>query len=278
MYYFAHSGKIGDLLYGLCFCKDMADFSGDHKFNFHILTDLLYEPNAMVSDTSQAIPFLSKKDAEFLLPFLKAQPFINKVTYGSDLHEYGDNIVLVSDHANEPINTFTGDIRQWYYSNSTIVFPKEYWKPIFSVKPDYKFKDKILFTLTPRYVNCYINFNILERYKDNMVFLGTEKEYNDFCQKYFKMDYAGKFTNLLEIAQILAGAKGYMANPTGLYAVAEGLKIPRALVACDYVKVKFENGEQIISGPSNVLPLGGINKLIHTNIDLEVAIQVLSSL
>lgn len=281
MFYFAHSGKIGDLIYSLNFCKEVAENSEEKKINFHVYTNLLYQPSPIVvaHPTREYIPFLTQKDAEFIVPFLKSLSFINNVTYGNDI-SFNSAIKDISDHDGEPINTFTGDIRQWYFSNSNAIYPKEYWKPIFFVTPDYRFKDKVLFTLTSRYVNCYIDFNRLKPYKDKMVFLGIEKEYNDFCQKYFEMEFAGKFDNLLEVAQVIAGAKGYMANPTGLYAIAEGLKVPRALVACDYIKVDYggERGEEIITGPVNVLPLGGINKLIHTNFDLTIAADILTSL
>ena len=45
MYQYLHSGKIGDILYGQYFCKEYSNFWGDEKFNFHIITNVPYDPS-----------------------------------------------------------------------------------------------------------------------------------------------------------------------------------------------------------------------------------------
>ena len=108
--------------------------------------------------------------------------------------------------------------------------------------------------MSQRYNNSMIDFNQMKEYKNNLVFIGSESEYNTFSNKWFKMPFAGKFNNLLQIVEIIAGAKGYIANPTGLFAVAELLKVPRMLISSDFIQVN----KKTMLGPKNVYPLGGL--------------------
>lgn len=61
MFYFAHSGKIGDLLYSLNYCKEVAENSIEKKVNFHVLINMLYQPSPIVEPhpTQEYIPFLT---------------------------------------------------------------------------------------------------------------------------------------------------------------------------------------------------------------------------
>lgn len=268
MLQFTHFGKIGDLLYSLYFCKELSDFLKEEKFNLHVQTNVQYKPSNFVSGSVAKFPvLLNTKDFEFILPFLKSQSFINSVTASDNLPI--TEFINLDLYLNSAVNSYSEEIRGWYYICSKIMLPREFWKKLFFVEPNYKFKDKFLFTLTQRYVNCNVNWKQLEQFKDDLVFLGTEGEYNYFCQKCFKMDYAGKFDNLLEIAQILEGAGGHISNPTGLFALSEGLKVPRILVPCDYMS----DGTKIFPGPTNVTPLGGINALAHNTNGLINAIN-----
>lgn len=154
-----------------------------------------------------------------------------------------------------PLNTIGGEMRDYCYNYffDDITLPREYWKPIINIEPNYKYKDKIIFTLTERYVNLLIDFKVLEHFKNRLVFLGTDSEYNVFNQKYFKIDEKISPTNLLEVAQYLRGCRGFIGNQTGFFAVAEAMKIPRILLPCDFMM--YEGRATI--GPKNVLPLGG---------------------
>lgn len=272
---FTHFGKIGDLLYSLYFCNEFTHFIGEEKFDFFIQTNVRYTPSELVKNSiEEVIPvLLSRKSAQSLIPFLKAQPYINQVRIG-DILTNSNDIILNAYIYKDNINTFCGDCRDWYYICSNVILPREFWKPIFFVNPDYRFKDKIIFTLTQRYINCRIDYNQLKQFKDEMIFLGTEKEYQVFSRKYFKMEYAGKFNNMLEIAQVMRGAKGYISNQNGLFAIAEGLKIPRCVIAPDFLLINNEE----IRGPVNISPLGGISNVAHDTEGLLNTINVMKTI
>lgn len=247
---FSHCGLIGDMIYPLNFCIELAQARGDQKFNFHIQTNVDYKPNVMeIKSRKKKTVRLTKEEAQFIKPLLEGQPYIEKVTIGDQIPLGAINI----DCSKLKINTFGGEMRDYVYELISYILPRAFWKKVLFVKPNEKYKEKILFTLSERYVNELIEYKELEQFKDDLVFIGNQQEYDLFCQKYFKIDYAGKMNSLLEIAQLLEGAKGYVGNQTGIFSLAEQLKVPRILMSGDYVKV---NGQMNL-GPKNVLPLGG---------------------
>lgn len=65
---FNHSGKLGNILYSLHFCKELATLNGDIQFNFHIQTN--------VNELDGSLG-LNKKQVEFIKPLLEKQEYIN---------------------------------------------------------------------------------------------------------------------------------------------------------------------------------------------------------
>jgi len=129
------------------------------------------------------------------------------------------------------------------------------------VDPNPAYKDKILFSLTERYVNRGIDYMALKEFRDRLVFIGTNSEYRTFQKKYFELDRAElkPEDSLLTVAQYLAGAKGFMANQSGFFSLAELMKINRVLLPPDWIREEGSDGKlgELVSGPKNNLPLGG---------------------
>lgn len=267
---YCHFGLIGDLVYSLYFCLEATHAQDQTKFNFQIQTNVPFTPSECEQQSrSDKHVFFTKQEAEFVKPLLEAQPYINKVTIDDNVAKDAFNL---SNFRRLPLNLAAGDIREWYYQLIANVLQKEFWKQILFVNPNYKFQDKILFTLSERYVNANIDFSQLQKYKDKLVFIGSQKEYDIFCKKYTTLPFAGKFNNLLQIAEVIAGAKAHIANPTGLFAVSECLKVPRMLIGSQFIKVN----DQMMLGPKNVNCLGGIhttatnNNNFYNNLDLMI--------
>ena len=109
---------------------------------------------------------------------------------------------------------------------------------------------------TPR-VNRSLQYNrVLKEFRKDLVFIGTDGEYQTFQKNYFELDRLElkKGDSLLTVAQYLAGAKGYLSNQSGFFSLAEVMKIPRILLPPDFVR-KDDGISEI--GPKNNLPLGG---------------------
>lgn len=258
MFTFNHAGKIGDILYSLYFCIESSAQFNFSQFNYNIqinkkLSD--FGSSSMPHDFNRDYnqPILSQADAEFIRPLLESQPFINQVTV-REMPEKG--AIDLNAFRRDFINHYGCEIRDWYYTFFAHTLPREFWKKIVHVEPNRRYKDKILFTLTERYVNQFIDYRALKRFSKDLVFIGTDGEYQTFQKKYFELDRVElkKSDSLLTVAQYLMGAKGYLSNQSGFFALAEVMKIPRILLPPDYV-IK-EDGKSDI-GPKNNLPLGG---------------------
>ena len=249
---FSHAGKLGDILYSLYFCKELSFSFQYDKFNYDLLI------NKKPSDFRKEVSgenMLPRKSAEFIKPLLETLPFIQDVTIVERPNQAENNVDL-NLFRSGIINQFGCEIREWYYTFCKRTLPQEFWNPLISVKPNPKYKDKILFTLTERNVNIMVDYKQLEQFREHLVFIGTVQEYRTFQKKYFDLDRAEltEEDNMLTAARYLAGAKGYIVNPSGFFALAETMKINRILLSPDWVK--YEDGSTKF-GPRNVLPLGG---------------------
>lgn len=249
---FAHYGKIGDLLYSINFARELTQACNGDKFNFKIQTNVPFTPgkNEQQSCKGKKV-FFTVEEAQFIKPLIEAQPYINQVLIDDNVLSSQFDLSLFR---HQRINYFAGDIRDWYYQLTPNFLPRDFYSQIIFANKNTTYKDKIIITLSQRYVNQFVDYKQLEQFKDHLIFLGTQIEHKVFCQKYFKIDYTGKFNSLLQIAEVLAGAKGFISNPNGLYALAEQMKIPRILLSPDFLLVD----KQIQLGPKNNLPLGGI--------------------
>ena len=251
MLIFSHFGQLGDIIFSLWYVKEYCQ-KKNQKCIFHLQTDVkIKEPSWLDKTHFNPTSFLSRQSAEFIKPLLLKCQFIDQVVIGTNKPE---GAIDLNQFRTEAINLYSGDLRDFYYNFNDQVLPREFWKPILDVQPDKRFEGKILFTLTERYVNPGINYCKLTKYRDRIVFLGTEKEYNIFCEKEWKVNQLYTPKTLLEVAQLMKGSLGFISNQCGFFAVAEALKVPRILFPADWM---YGPTYQIISGPKNVLPIGG---------------------
>lgn len=248
---FSHFGRMGDIIYSLWYVKEYCQKT-NQKCVFHLQTDVkINQPTYIDATHMNSNILLSKSSAEFIKPFLENCQFIDHVQIGPNRPKGAINL---NQFRTESINVYSGDLRDYYYNFGEETLPRQFYNPITNVEPSPKYKDKILFTLSERYVNPGINYVKLKIFEDRLVFVGTEKEYNVFAQKDFKVKQLAKPKDLLEVAQWMKGSLGYISNQTGFFAVAEALKVPRILFPVDWM---YGPSYQVVPGPKNVLPIGG---------------------
>lgn len=263
---FSHSGGLGDILFSLCFCRELAEATGNDAFDFHIRTNV--RDAAMLGHSH---PFgsvrMTVEAAEFIRPLLESQPFIRSVSSGDHLPE--DSVDL--DRCRDlKINFSSGQIQNWYYNLCRCHLPREFWKPVLQLEPDLRFADKILFTATERYRNICLDYSQLKRFRSRLLFTGTQQEYRIFREKYFDLEYLPA-ASMLEIARAIAGAKGFIGNQSGIFSVAECLKVPRILLAPERVIFK----KQIGPGPHVNQPQGGWCEDVATSEKMVAALEEL---
>lgn len=258
-----HAGFTGDLLYCIPMLEELKEATKCEYEEFHIHTNVtsnlaFSHPNGNVRMTTKA--------AEFIKPLLEQLNLFEKVTY-DDIYP-GTSCLDLSQFINLRINFMGGNIQEWIYSMISFHLPQDFQKKRISVKPNDKFKDRILLVNTERYNNVFLDLKVLNEYKDNFVFIGLPNEYEDFKKNWFDVEYY-KISDALEFAEILAGAKGIISNQTSLYAIAELMKVPRILMSAEYINA---NGK-IMFGPTNVIPQGGWFEVATTTPKLKFAID-----
>lgn len=263
---FNHSGNLGDILFSLHFVKEFcaAKKIKHPGFNLRINQRANYSqehPNGNLLMTEKAAVFLKPLLDEIFAP----------VTVSPDLP---DNFYNLDKVRKLNINFFCGDIRTWYYNLSPEHLPQDFETPLFVPEKDERFKNKVVLIYTSRYRNVFIDYDFLKRYQEQLVFFGLPEEYESFCKNHFELEFY-RLNDAKETAGLMAGAKGIIGNPSGLYTIAECMKIPRVLLTPEYMR--YDNGA-VMGGPVNVHPRGGWFEVAQTDDKFRISVDNLMNL
>jgi hypothetical protein len=105
---------------------------------------------------------------------------------------------------------------QWLGLNPT------FSRPWITVKP--RREAAIVVHRSPRYQNMFFPWReLVAEFGSEMIMVGVPHEHEDFVEKYEHIPYRPT-ANLLEVAQLIAGAELFIGNQSCCYAIAEGLK------------------------------------------------------
>lgn len=268
---FNHSGKIGDLLYSLYFCKALAKAAGDDKFNFHIQT---YVPETLYG-RERDIPRLDDATAEFIASLLRGQKCINEVFISKDFNTKNYQKAVDLDNFRKlHINFSSGIIAEWYYNLVTFPLERHFDEPLIEVEPNNDFKGKVILTQSKKYINPFVDLSVLKEFEDKMVFIGLEDEYELIKKKYgFNIPYH-KVNSGLEIAQALKGAAISVSNQNGNYAIAQMIKSNRILIQ-DHFELVGKNHDTLEQGPTNVVSFGGWFEYANSTQKLQKVLQLI---
>lgn len=188
---YLHECELGDIILSL------ASVQADGGGNYYIQNN----PNAV----------------KMLKPLIELQPYIDKCEEYNGQHidksfvdfrkgglEYGYPLAL--NHANW-IKVKTDVSKQWLF-----------------VPKDNKFNNKIIINRTYRYCNPLFNWKqIVEKYKDLILFVGLDYEYNYFCESYGNVDRL-LIDNYLDLAIAINSSFLFIGNQSSSNCVNEGLK------------------------------------------------------
>ena len=204
-------------------------------------------------------PWTKRIEPRFHLiePLLSAQPYIEYVAVGNgkaieyDLSTFRERYVptrtLLASHADWAALKYglpaaTGD------------------KPWLTVEPSPVSRGRVVIARSPRYHNPHFSWSqILAHYGDKLLFVGIPEEHADFIQAFGAVEFAPT-SNMLEVAQLIAGSELFIGNQSSPNAIAEGLKHPRIqetnLRVPDCVFPGSENAQYVADG-AVVLPAVG---------------------
>jgi hypothetical protein len=230
--HFKHFGLIGDIIYAVPAMKALA---GDKKIHLHLQINQksLYKKSMKHANQGK---ILTEKSVEMIAPLLLAQPEFAVVDVLTDQPVDYD----LDEFRNFPFDYNTNHICRWYFHMYGIT--ADLGKPWLQVTPDPAFKNEILIARSFRYRAPGIRYDFLKSYP-NITFVGLKEEYADMKTVIPGLKYRA-VQDFLELAKIIAGCKFFIGNQSFPFAVAEGLKVPRALELC------FECPNVIPEGPN----------------------------
>ena len=187
--------------------------------------DIIYQLPTLLSYKKAILylrpsPLLSPDLAVALIPLIQAQPYIEecKLYNGERFDLPLDEFRLLSGAGQIPL-THTG-LNRWHRFYNVA-------KPwLFEIQP--RRVSKIIINRTMRYMGSLNYLSIVNKYKDDISFIGSKEEWSKFCREFGTVAYFATNT-FLEVAEIIQGAKIFIGNQSCPFAIAEGMKTPRLL-------------------------------------------------
>lgn len=174
---------------------------------------------------------LNKRMIDMMIPLLKEQPYIEDAKMHSeelihvDLNRIRETFVNMPYHA----------LQRWYhyvYPDMSCDLSKQY---IYVPDSDKNIaKEKLIVCRTERYQNQNIDYSFLKEYGNDVVFAGTDLEYNLFKLRFGLTIEHLQVNDFLELAQAIKQAKGVLSNQTQIFQLAEGMKTPRVVELCRF--------------------------------------------
>lgn len=208
-----HCGDFGDVIHMLPICQALGNV------------------NLYFQDRNSICKRILER-LHILAPLLESQSYIN----------------IAKPHEGEPIHWNAGDFRlhheltnslAWahlmhYSGNRSLppVSPNFQMPWLTGIRPDAGTRGRIIINRTTRYANRLFRWReIVQHYGARILFIGSREEHNIFCGKFGAVTYQPT-TDLLEVAQLIAGSDMFIGNQSACFAVAEALKHPRLMEVC----------------------------------------------
>ena len=244
---FSHSGKIGDLVFAIPFCRAVAASTGHDRFSLHIKTGTVVE-RVRADGFVFPMPQFDATGAELLRPLLERQPYIESVTVSGELPEGALDLDVFRTQTCLPL--WGGSIPLFYLPLAPwLVDVPDLSKPwLFGGRKVDLGGKKIALFSTERYPRSAFSFSFLEPFRDEILFLGSDAEHAAFEEAYFPV-FRRKIADFSDALDILSSVRLVVGNQTGFFAMAEALKVPRLMLVSER--------------DPNVIPCGGAFQLLH---------------
>lgn len=251
---------MGDSIYQLLFMREVSEYLNQTIEEIHIQTG---KPATFSQPHVYGNEQITEKAARYLLPLLASQMITVSIS-----DECPEGFLDLDQFRDLKLNFSSGDIREWVYNLVDFQLPMNLSRPTLKVTPDRSFSNKIILAKTSRYNNVMIDYDLLRPLEKDIVMIGLMEEWQDFCQRYFYVEFCST-NNALQAAQMIAGSRMFISNQCGLFSIAESLKTPRILLTAEYIDIERSGVRYAYPGPVNVICQGGEFAMVGTNAKLE---------
>lgn len=203
---FGHSGDIGDIIYSLPTIKAC----GGGELVLYNKPGRTYQP-------------MTYRRYLFMKDLLDPQEYIFNVRFSEK--DEGTSIDGFRDHCGLGNNN-----SEWHLSTHGLnwIYAIDKWLICDSIS-----RYPVVIAWTPRHHSFEFPWRkVVDTYKkENIGFVGYEKDWKTFCNKYGEVCYQD-IDNLKDAAEIINGSSLYVGNLTSMTAVAEGLKKKMIVEGC----------------------------------------------
>lgn len=240
---FLHKGSIGDVWASVPAMKEFYRKTGKKALLYLANgTRAVYYEGAVhptVNHEGEQV-MLNEAMINMIIPLMKEQECIydckiwNEEPIDIDLNMFRDTFV----------NMPNGCISRWqFYTWPDMACDlSKVWLTAPDSETDFA-KGKIIVTRTERYLNPQLNFFFLKKHEKDILFVGTELEYQIFKLRYQLDIQRLVVKDFLELAQALKQCKFHISNQTQAFQISQGLKIPRILELCSFAPNVIPYGE-----------------------------------
>ena len=214
-----HSGDLGDIIYSLPAIRELGGgdllLGPDNRTNMATREKMTLSRHMLIQPLLEVQPFLHAVDHELMMP--------KDVTY--DLNQMRQ---LLRSHR---LDMTPGmNLARCYLQAFGLELDNDS-KPWLTV-PSPKEVAPVVIARSPRYRDQTFRWDrVVAEYHGQCIFVGSTEEHADFTKQWGPVPYHPT-ADLLELAQVIAGARLFVGNQSLPYAIAEGLKKPAILEAC----------------------------------------------
>ena len=180
---------------------------------------------------------MNEQIANMAIPLLQSLDFVGSVNIV-------DNQDCVCDYDFDKFRQiglkYTGHISRWYF----YCFPEltcDLAEPIYIHTLPMQEKN-IVINRTTRYHGEGWDYLLFRKWQDEMTFVGLPSEYKILSAKLPKMKYK-PVSDFLELAGVIKSSNLFIGNQSMAFALAEIMKVPRALELCQYANNVIPTGD-----------------------------------
>lgn len=252
----AHGGHSGDIIYLLPFAKYL---SSHYKVNliYHVISN---RPTTFTSGINHpnGLKFnMNENSFNFIKPLLEYQSYIKDVRFTllEDLPIDCFKIDYYRDVTGLKLDA--GNMQSW--ARKFYGYPFNTEAPWLET-PKVKKSNTIICNFSRRYRNKTINYNFLDY--SNVGFIGLKDEYEHFRNKYKLLNLQKlECSDALEMAIMIKSAKFFLGNQSFAFAIAESIKINRALEVCEITPNVIPSGH----GANEYMNGHALKRILHLN-------------
>ena len=221
-----HSGRLGDIVYALPLVKTISETFGI-PVNFYILNDQVIDVKKSVFHPGMGLK-VSQALFDYIEPLISNQTYIKQVIYCATSDLPNDCIDLDSFNS-MGMNLMASGNQVWYRKAFGIPVPIE--KPWLELRdtPENTPMFDVIVNKSTRFFNQRINYEFLNEF-DNIGFVGLDVEFQDFKARnnLSGIQYIDT-KSALDFACLIQKSSMYLGNQSLGFAIAEGIKGPRAV-------------------------------------------------